>query len=62
MSAELDAAIANLQAALAHYQSQTINAAAPLASRAYADYAQAAFDLRHAQRVLEAAQRKNDVR
>ena len=61
MSAELDVAIAHPQAALAHYQSQTINAAAPLASRVYADYAQAAFDLPNAQRFLEAGQRNTDI-
>jgi outer membrane protein TolC len=54
----LDAAIDRYQAALAQYQQAESGMHSPLTSRNYADYAQAALDLRAARAALEAAQRK----
>ena len=50
-----------LQTALARFESARLSAGAPLASRDYARYAQAAYNLRHAQRVMSRALQKKGM-
>ncbi|MDQ2149636.1 hypothetical protein RBI13_02080 [Alcaligenaceae bacterium A4P071] len=56
---KLENALSNLQDASERYEAVADDAAKPLASLDYAAYAQAAYELRHAREVVEAAIEKN---
>jgi len=56
---KLENALSNLQKASERYQALAEDATKPLASRDYAAYAQAAYELRHAREVVEDAIEKN---
>jgi hypothetical protein len=52
---KLENALSNLQDASERYEAVAADAKKPLASRDYAAYAQAAYELRHAREVVEKA-------